>query len=124
MAIIPYAITPLPEPGDPVAWVASWGPMADGDVGQELPAMWSYADRSFQVEGTFGAGGSCSLEGSNDLANYRILNDPTGVALTITSAAIKAVIEVTQNIRPHVTAGDGTTELTVTMLLRRTTPRL
>ena len=124
MATIPNTLTPLPEPGNPPIYVAQWGPMANGDVGLALQGVWNYADRSVQVEGTFGSGGTCAVEGSNDQTNYRMLNDPQGNALSINAASVKAVVEICQNIRPHVIAGDGTTSLTVTMILRRTTPKL
>jgi hypothetical protein len=72
-----------------------------------------------QVQGTFGASGSVSVEGSNDGVNYHTLRDPQGVSLTFTAAGLKAVLELTRFIRPRVTAGDGTTALTVTLVARR-----
>lgn len=119
MATIKVTLTELEKPGQGQAWIASWPLMLNGDVGETVDLA-NYADRSIQVEGTFGAGGSCAIEGTNDTANFRTLNDPQGTALAITAAGIKSVTEVSRQMRPHVTAGDGTTSLTVTAFLRRT----
>lgn len=81
-----------------------------------------FADRSLQITGTFGSGGTIVWEGSNDGTNYVTLTDPQGNAISKTAAAIEAVTEVTQWARPRVTAGDGTTDLDVTVLCRRQNP--
>jgi hypothetical protein len=78
-----------------------------------------WADRCVQVFGTFGAGGSVSIQGSNDGTNWATLNDSNGTALTFTAAGIKQALETAVYIRPKVTAGDGTTSLTVTVSARR-----
>lgn len=121
MAIVPA--------GNPVAVEAygrqngfsvAWGPMANGDTGGPTSSFGGFADKTIQVEGTFGAGGSIAAEGSNDLTNFRALTDPQGVTIAMTAAGIKQITEATMAFRPHVTAGDGTTSLTVTMFFRRT----
>jgi hypothetical protein len=119
MATITPTIKELPFPGAGRALLVTWGPMANGDVGAQTDA-WDYADRSYQIEGTFGASGAVAMEGSNDGANWHTLTDPQGNSLTFGSAGLKEVTEVTQFIRPHVTNGDGTTALTVTAFLRKT----
>lgn len=124
MAVIPAVQTSFPEPGNPTAWAITWGPMQNGDVGAPVYDIWNYADRSIQVEGTFGAGGAVAGEGSNDGANFRTLSTPQGSSLLITQPSINAVVELSRMFRPHVTAGDGTTSLTVTCFFRRSTPRL
>jgi hypothetical protein len=116
------SFTPYPESGNPKTYVVQWGPMGNGDVGRPIQDLFAYADRSVQVEGTFGSGGSMSIEGSNDGTNFHTLSNPSGSALTATSAMLAAIVEMPLQIRPRVTAGDGTTALTATMLLRRTTP--
>lgn len=82
----------------------------------QLPA---WADCSFQVDGTFGSGGSAALEGSNDGVTYGTLNDPFGVALNFTAASPRQATEHCQFVRPRVTAGDGSTALTMLALFRR-----
>lgn len=76
-----------------------------------------WADRSVQVAGTFG-GATVTIEGSNDGANWATLNDAQGNALTITTAKIEQLLEVTRHTRVTVTGGTGTS-LTITFLLRR-----
>jgi hypothetical protein len=100
------------------ARIVSWTPLANGDSG--LPfAMPGFADRSVQVGGTFGAGGTVIIEGSIDGSNYIVLTDPQGNAISKTAAAIEAISEIVKLIRPRVTAGDGTTAITVTLIARK-----
>lgn len=100
--------------------VILWTGLLNGDNGSPLEMPGS-ADRSVQVSGTFGSGGNLRIEGSNDGSNFVVLSDPQGNALDITSASIKMVMEVTRYIRPRVTSGNGSTDLTVTMIVRRVT---
>ncbi len=94
--------------------------MAVGDTAQPLQyAQW--ADRSIQVEGTFG-GATVTFQGSNSGNTYVSLTDPQGNTLSLTAAGIKQVMEVTAYIKPVVTGGDGTTSLTFTAIVRRTQP--
>lgn len=97
--------------------IATWANMQNGDDGQPIELA-NFADRSVQVFGTFGAGGNVRIEGSIDGTNYAPLTDPQGNALDINTAKIEAIIELVRWIRPVVTAGDGSTSLTVTMLLK------
>src|SRR5687767_12028893 len=82
-----------------------------------------WADRSVQVLGTLGTGGSVRMEGSNvaspGASDWAPLTDPQGNALDITSLKIESVSELTLWIRPRITAGDGTTNLSVILLARR-----
>lgn len=81
-----------------------------------------WADRCVQVAGTFGAGGTVVIEGSNDGSNYVTLNNAQGTALSLTGAGLKQIVEIPRYARARVTAGDGTTSLTVTFVLRRANP--
>lgn len=104
----------------PIAKTVAWGPMANGDVGQPIPASLApYAERTFQVAGTFGVGGTVAIEGTNDGVNYAALKDVNGSSVSITSAGIVEVSAPVIGIRPHVTGGDGSTALTVTACIRR-----
>lgn len=96
----------------------TWAGLLNGDQGApvDLPA---FADRSMQVVGTFGTGGSVSMEGSNDGINFAALSDPRGGALAITSARLEQVEDCAYRTRPSVTAGDGTTNLTVILFARK-----
>lgn len=119
MATVVGTLTPLKSFGAR-SHVVSWTPLLNGDVGDqaEFPGA---SFRTAQITGTFGTGGTIQIQGSNDGTNWVVLTDPQGNAITKTAAGIEIVEEVTRYIRPAVTAGDGTTSLTVTLLLRSTT---
>ena len=51
-------------------------------------------------------------------APWATLTDPQGNALAVTGAKIEAIEEMVAGIRPNVTAGDGDTSLTVTLIVR------
>lgn len=97
--------------------VASWAAMANGDSGDAF-ALADFADKSVQVAGTFGTGGTVVLQGSNDNTNWATLTDPQGSNLSFTAAGLKAVGPATLYVRPAVTGGDGTTSLTVTLFAK------
>lgn len=104
-----------------------WAAMANGDTGTPYQMPGS-GDRSAHAFGTFGVGGSMTMQGSNELlvpaaaaTTWVSLHDPQGLAFTMTAAKIEEVAEVSNWIRPNVTAGDGTTAITVAMIVRRST---
>lgn len=111
----------------PGALIVTWTGLLNGDDG--APFVMPYkADKSVQVLGTFGAGGNCRIEGTNQQTytpapavvagvTYATLNDPQANALDFGSAKIEQVLENVNAIRPRVTAGDGATSLTVIMLV-------
>lgn len=116
------ALTITIPAGDQLVRKFQWAALALNDDGAPIGPEWShYPDRSVQVTGTFGAGGSISWEGSNDGTNWATLNTPAGAAITLTAAGLKQVLEGSLYARPHVTAGDGTTALVVTVFARRST---
>jgi hypothetical protein len=99
---------------------AVYAGMKAGDVG--LPPQGDTAtcqSSSVQVAGQFGSGGLVAIEGSNDGENWSALRDPTSTTIALRSPSIRAVLESTVQIRPHVTGGDDTTNHTVTMMFRR-----
>lgn len=97
--------------------IVTWTPLANGDSGSAIE-MGRHADKSVQILGTFGSGGTVVFQGSNDGTNWVTLNNLQGTALSVTSATIKGVAEMTRYVRPSVTAGDGTTSITVVMAAR------
>lgn len=100
------------------AALVTWTGLLNGDTGAPV-FLPDYPDRTVQVTGTFGVGGSVTLQGSNAGVTYAALTDPQGNAITKTAAAIETVTETPKYTQPNVTAGDGTTSLTVTMFCRR-----
>jgi hypothetical protein len=121
MAVRTAALLTKPETTDfegisLVQWTGLTKTTDDSGSPVELP---NHSDRSVQVTGTFGTGGSVRIEGSNDGTNYAPLTDPQGNDLNITAAKIEAISEATRYIRPRVTAGDVSTALAVTILFKR-----
>lgn len=113
MATVANTITRIPSAlnqGYLIQWTC-----ANGDDGTPFENPGS-SDRSVQVTGTFGAGGTIVIEGSNDGTNYKTLTDPQGNSLSFTSASLEQVQELTRYIRPRVTAGDGTTSLVASLM--------
>src|SRR5574343_930143 len=103
------------HPDNPSVGIGGWKWLlltATDDTGSPL-LIDRRTDRSVQVSGTFGAGGTLVIEGSNDGTNYYTLNDLQGTALSFTSARLEGISEMPLYIRPRVTAGDGTTSLNV-----------
>lgn len=96
----------------------AWTGLLNGDDGSPQRQV-SQADRSVQVKGTFGVGGTVVIEGSNDEGvSYVTLVDQAGAALSFTAAGIKQIRDLPGLIRPRVTAGDGTTSLEVHLIAR------
>lgn len=94
----------------------SWTGLLNSDTGSIVGTMEHVVGYSFQVAGTFGAGGSCALQGSNDGVNFATLDDAANVAVAATaSTKIWRVSNLPKFIRVNVTAGDGTTSLTATL---------
>jgi hypothetical protein len=102
------------------ATLVTWSGLLNGDDGAPVNLS-DFPDRTIQILGTFGTGGSVSFEGSNNGIDYLVLTDPQGNAITKTATAMEFVTETPLWVRPRVTAGDGSTSLTVIMIAR--TPR-
>jgi hypothetical protein len=102
----------------PGGTVATWAGITAGEECEHV----SYSgapDRTVQVVGTFG-GASVSVDGTleDEPANWLPLTDPQGNSLSIAVARIEAVTELVRYIKPTLHGGDGTTLLTVHILMR------
>lgn len=96
----------------------TWAALANGDSGSWLSAA-DLSDKSLHVYGTFGTGGTLIMEGSNNEGVSAVsLNDSRGEgnALSFTAENLVTILENPERIRPRVTAGDGTTSLTVVVV--------
>ena len=105
--------------------IVQWTGLLNGDDGQwiSIPGM---VLRSISQNGTWGTGGSVSIRGSNGDA---MMEKPTDVVITGTQPDETQIAGpfssnglttanlyiATASYRPLVTAGDGTTSLTLTM---------
>jgi hypothetical protein len=107
-------VTTQPQQG---VWVAEWAALANAESGNAASIPVEATTRSVQVSGTFGAGGAVAIEGSNDGVTWAPLSNTfVATALSITAAAISDIAQNTRFIRPRVTAGDGTTNLKITLV--------
>ncbi|MHB8816143.1 MAG: hypothetical protein ACYDAE_23165 [Steroidobacteraceae bacterium] len=89
----------------------TWTAVPNGNQGGGWQMRPSYRTAWFTATGTWGAAGSVQLEGSNDGTNWFKLS-PAALTAAGSFAAL-GVTEVPKYIRPNVTAGDGTTAITV-----------
>lgn len=97
--------------------VTTWSGLLSDDDGEPV-RLAVYSDRAIQVSGTFG-GASVTIGGSNDGETYHALTDTQGNALTLTSGALKQIVELPIFLKPRVFGGDGTTSLKVVLSGRR-----
>lgn len=83
-----------------------WLGLADGESGDvaEVP---SFPDMTLQLDGTFGAGGEMTFEGSNDGTNFFILTEIAGTTIVLTGADLATIVENPRFIRPRISAGSG-----------------
>lgn len=107
MAIVNPTIT-YPGSATRVSWT-----LANGDTGKPV-YVGDLPEKTVQILGTFGAGGSVQIEGSSDGGTtWVILANRGGGNIVRTAAAIDLIAQTPLLIRANVTAGDGTTALTV-----------
>lgn len=90
-----------------------WETVTNGDTGSPDDGA-RLSDKSVQILGTFGTGGTAVLQGSNDGGTtWHTLSDPQGNDISFTAAGTAQVLESTQLIRPSVSGGDTNTDLDV-----------
>lgn len=103
-----------------------WEGLTPGDDGEPVPLP-VLSDKTVQVVGDFGTSGQLDVEGSlkGDKAesalvdaDFANLTDPQGNAIQATAALIETVQENVYWIRPHVTAGSGSIDLDIYLLVR------
>ena len=108
MATIPLKTTDASEFKTAKGVVVEWPNLGNGDSGEVFLGM-DLADKTVQVKGTFGTGGTVVIEDDQDI----VLTDPQDNALSFTSKGTKVIMENPVKLNPRVTAGDGTTSITV-----------
>ncbi len=93
-----------------------WNTILNTDTGAPLDSDGggpSFADKTVHVKGNFSGPATLVIEGSNDGVTWVTLTDPGGTALSFTAEDLKVILENPREIRPRVTAGDGSTDLDV-----------
>lgn len=95
---------------------STWTGLLNTDDGSYLDAV-ILPTKTVQVSGTFGAGGSVTIEDENG-APLHDARGGTGAtnAVAITAAGVVKLSENPLKLRPRVTAGDGTSTLTVVII--------
>jgi len=93
----------------------SWAGLLNGDSGNPAAVLTRGIGYTIQATGTFGAGGSVALHGSNDGVNYLAMDDAGGTTIAMTTTKIWRMANMPKFVKPVVTAGDGTTVLAVAM---------
>jgi hypothetical protein len=91
---------------DGTAILAKWETVTESDT----PDGWEvsdFDDLTIQVIGNFGAGGTIQIQGSLDGANWVVLDDKEGAALSLTAAGLRGVQDMPRYIRPMRSAGTG-----------------
>jgi hypothetical protein len=100
----------------------TWSGLLNADDGSPVDVS-LFRGATLQVTGVFGAGGSMAMDGSNDGgATWFPLNADSGTPAPIAvTAAGSAVLQTTalRQVRPRVTAGDGTTNLVARLYAAR-----
>jgi lysophospholipase L1-like esterase len=125
MATVNWASVPFNTFGELGATV-TWTPLTTTNLDGQAFAMPAFADRSIHVYGTFGATATLTIQGSNEATptqwvTLAAAGDPAEDMIFLTAGGndIKQILEVCRFIRPLLSGGDGTTALTVQMLIRR-----
>lgn len=119
MAERPYTIT-WQDVGAPLI---IWAGLLNGDTGAAYKGAAGYPKKRVQVSGTFGAGGAVRVQGSmfgqlEASPVFDDMQDESATPLTFSVAGARATSDLVVQIRPEVTAGDATTDLTVRLLMK------
>lgn len=124
MATVAPAIANLETFGDNVR-IFTWTPLTTTNADGGAIEMPGWADRTMQLTGTFGAGGTVLWQGSlfpsptaGTDDDWFTLTDPQGNAISKTAAGGESILELVRWIRPKVSAGDGSTSITARLLVR------
>lgn len=91
----------------------NWSGLLNGDIGTAVGSQKDVAEYTVQAAGTFGAAGSVALLGSNDGTTFFAMEDVSGTTIAMTTSKIWRVTHMPKQVKPSVTAGDGTTSLAV-----------
>lgn len=144
--VAPTQVLQIPGENARDGWLLQWVGIASGTqqsqaFGSPIPGLpvlgagqiAGHADRSFQVVGTFGAGCNIQMQGSNDGVNWSEVTTPSGQPgapgipalaqfTSATGPGIMQILEACVMYRWSMTGGDGTTNLTVNVFHRKTSP--
>jgi len=84
------------------------------------PVKWAtWADRSIMFTSAAWGASTAAIEGSNDGITYVGLADPQGTAISKTTNAVEAVLELTHYMQPRLTTVGSGAAVRVTLICRR-----
>lgn len=104
-----------------------WSGLLNTDSGNALECG-DFTDKTVHMYGTWGVGGSVTLYGSNNPADVGVdpasgtwvpLTDAQGNVITKTANSIETVLESPLYLSVKVTAGDGATNLNVSIAAKQ-----
>ena len=109
--------------GETFQWLPLTNSGSDSGTPVELADYRSFAVQAITGASTAGVGANLIMEGSVDGVNWAPLVALNGTAIAITTANIaaycKSNVETVRYVRPRVTAGDGSTSITVAIFCQR-----
>ena len=110
--------------GDGSVYEVIWTPLTTSDrTGTVIPlegnalCLPRLSDKTVHILGTFGASAAVTLQGSNDGTNWVALTDPQGNPIAPTAESLEAVTENPRYMRPSLASGDGSTSITVILIM-------
>ena len=96
--------------------IVQWKNVASGDTCEPIE-MGKYNERSIQLSGTLGTA-IVSLDGSLTGDVYETLLDHNGVPVSLDCNGVRQLSVLTRYAKPVITGADGTTNLTITVMLK------
>lgn len=100
------------------AFYYRWDGLLNGDDGAPVELQ-DYVIGSMQILGAIGVGFNLNVQGSDELIPLNYVNITSMSTQTALGLIIPANLVHVRNIRPIVTAGDGTTNVSVILVGRR-----
>ena len=96
--------------------IVQWKNVASGDTCEPIE-LGKYNERSMQLSGTLGTA-IVSLDGSLTGEVYETLLDHNGVPVSLDCNGVRQLSVLTRYAKPVVTGADGTTSVTITVMLK------
>lgn len=96
--------------------IVQWPNVVSGDTCAPIE-LCKYSDRSIQLSGTLGTA-TVSLDGSLTGSVYETLLDHNGVPVSLDCNGVRQLSVLTRYAKPVVTGADGTTSVTITVMLK------
>jgi hypothetical protein len=114
------SITPTKETQDNgTTVIMTWAAITTTDTEGEPIRFNPWGDRTIQAVGNFSGGATIALHGSNDGTNYSAIRDVSDAAIALAVDEIQTVQEVPLYVKPVIAGGDGSADIDVILVMRR-----